>query len=83
MVGLRLLCWKDRKRAVKVARQIDVDILPAVSDCRLPVQPPDVPDAVGDRFAVKLVRFAPVDSLAQRPIRDPEQANPTDTAPGL
>ena len=83
MVGLRLLCWKDGKRAAKAPRQIDVDILPAVSDCRLPVQPSDVPDAVGDRPAVKLVRSAPVDSFAQLAIRDQEQSNPTDAAPAL
>ena len=83
MVGLRLLCWKHGKRTAKAARQIDVDVLPAVSDCRLPVQPADVPDAVGNRPAVKLVRFPPVDSLAKRAIRDQEQANPTDAAPAL
>ena len=78
MVGLRLLCRKDRKRAAKASRQIDVDILPAVSDCRLPVQPSDVPDAVGNSPAVKLVPFAPVDSFAQLAIRNQEKANPTD-----
>ena len=81
MVGFRLLCRKDRQRTAEVLREIDVDILPAVSDCRLPVQSPDVPDAVGDRPSVKLLRLAPVDSLAQLAIGDQEQANPTDAAP--
>ena len=66
MVGLRLLCWKDRGAGPpKVPRKIDVDVLAAVSDCRLPVQSSDVPDAVGDPPAVKLVGVAPVDSFAQ------------------
>ena len=83
MVGRRLLRWKDGKRAAEASHQVDIDILPAVSDCCLPVQSSDVPDAVGDRPAVKLVRFAPVDSFAQLAIRDQEQANPTNAAPAL
>ena len=48
MIGLRLLSGKNGKRRAEAFHQIDVDILTALPDRRLPVQSPNIPDAVSN-----------------------------------
>lgn len=80
-IGFRLPRGKYGERFAEFFRQVDVDFFPAVSRRRLPVQPPDVPHAEGDRPAVELVRFPTVDPFTQLAIGDQEQAHPADVVP--
>ena len=58
VVRFGLLCSKDGDRPAEVVHQVDVDVLAPLADGRLAVDPANVPDAVGDRPPVKLVRLS-------------------------
>ena len=81
VIGFRVLCGKNRERPTKSSRQIDVDILTAVSDRCLPVKTPNIPDAVGDLPPVQLVRLAPIYPFAKLPICNQDQSNPICSLP--